>query len=110
MEYRNPKFVNSPRAHVEVVKIIYDGGVNSDDFSIAIIKWDGCPRIGVRWNISSSEYEDERKMNGQAECIGNPTSRGVPTWFVLPFNGPKEPVTPFGMYLDIAIEELNKLK
>ena len=25
-----------------------------------------------------------RRQNGQDECIGNPQSRGIPTWFVLP--------------------------
>ncbi|NMW36538.1 hypothetical protein HKQ54_10415, partial [Bacteroides vulgatus] len=28
--------------------------------------------------------DDYRKQNGQDECIGNPQSRGIPTWFVLP--------------------------
>ena len=31
-----------------------------------------------------SEWDDYRKQNGQDECIGNPQSRGIPTWFVLP--------------------------
>jgi len=40
--------------------------------------------IGIRWNIAYSEWDDYRKQNGQGECIGNPQSRGIPSWFVLP--------------------------
>lgn len=38
----------------------------------------------VSTNIAYSEWDDYRKQNGQDECIGNPQSRGIPTWFVLP--------------------------
>ena len=81
--YKNPRFINSPKGLVYVVEVIYDG---SDDpaYSLAIIKWDGDYKLGIRWNIAYSEWDDYRKKNGQDECIGNPQSRGIPTWFVLP--------------------------
>jgi|GEM_PF-76280 len=81
--YKNPKFINSPKGVVEVVEVIYDG---KDDpaYSLAIIKWENTYKLGIRWNIAYSEWDDYRKQNGQDECIGNPQSRGIPTWFVLP--------------------------
>lgn len=81
--YKKPLFVNSPREHVQVIKILFDGGVDPN-FSIAIIKWDGVETIGIRWNISSGEWNDPQKQLGNSECIGNPSSRGMSTWFVLP--------------------------
>ncbi|MGL5681683.1 MAG: hypothetical protein ACRDDZ_01345 [Marinifilaceae bacterium] len=81
--YKNPQLVNSPKGHIEVVEIIYDGGIDPG-YSIAIVKWDGNPAIAMRWNISQNESNDIQKINGKAECIGNPQSRGVATWFVLP--------------------------
>lgn len=47
-------------------------------------KWENTYKLGIRWNIAYSEWDDYRKQNGQDECIGNPQSRGIPTWFVLP--------------------------
>ena len=60
---------------VEVVEVIYDG---KDDpaYSLAIIKWENTYKLGIRWNIAYSEWDDYRKQNGQDECIGNPQSRG----------------------------------
>ena len=81
--YKNPQFINSPKGLVEVVKVIYDG---QDDpaYSLAIIKWEGDYKLGIRWNIAYSEWDDDRKQKGQDECIGSPQSRGIPTWFLLP--------------------------
>lgn len=50
----------------------------------ALTKWENTYKLGIRWNIAYSEWDDYRKQNGQDECIGNPQSRGIPTWFVLP--------------------------
>ena len=89
--YKNPKFINSPKGMVEVVEVIYDG---KDDpaYSLAIIKWENSYKLGIRWNIAYSEWEDYRcpgtllfrVYSPLDECIGNPQSRGIPTWFVLP--------------------------
>ena len=49
---------------VEVVEVIYDG---KDDpaYSLAIIKWENTYKLGIRWNIAYSEWDDYRKQNGQ---------------------------------------------
>ena len=73
--YKNPKFINSPKGVVEVVEVIYDGKDDSA-YSLAIIKWENTYKLGIRWNIAYSEWDDYRKQNGQDECIGNPQSRG----------------------------------
>lgn len=65
----------------------FPGGYDGKDdpaYSLAIIKWENTYKLGIRWNIAYSEWDDYRKQNGQDECIGNPQSRGIPTWFVLP--------------------------
>ena len=52
-------------------------------YSLAIIKWENTYKLGIRLNIAYSEWDDYRKQNGQDECIGNPQSRGIPTWFAV---------------------------
>jgi hypothetical protein len=42
------------------------------DYSVAIGRWDKKLCLGMRWNGS----KDKR--------IGNPQSRGLPTWFIVP--------------------------
>lgn len=64
----------SPKGRVEELKVIYDGGEES--WSLAKMKWDGENAVGIRWNGGS----EDKKFPG----IGNPQSRGVPTWFILP--------------------------
>ena len=69
--YVQPETVCYPKSHVGVdsVKVLVDKGTGG--FSIATLKWDGNPCIGVRWN-------------GENNSIGWPISRGRPTWFILP--------------------------
>jgi len=71
MSYVNPANVYSPRRSIEPgsVKVLLDKGEGS--FSIASLKWDGRPCIGIRWN-------------GKNNNTGSPQSRGNPTWFILP--------------------------
>lgn len=101
MYYREAKNVTSPKNHLELVRIVFDGGINKGhDYSIAKVKYDGGDEgIAMRWNVSSAEYENPRKQNGEIECIGNPVSRGFPTWFVLPIKVGEE---------EKFIEELRK--
>jgi hypothetical protein len=73
MSYQDPKSVLSPKGSIKDIEIIYDGGENS--WSLAKMKWDNWPVIGMRWNGGSG--------NGQPS-IGNPQSRGYATWFVVP--------------------------
>lgn len=74
MSYVKPELVVSPKSLVSDLKVIYDGGESS--WSLAEMKWDGEKAVGLRWNGGS----DDPRFPG----IGNPQSRGVPTWFILP--------------------------
>jgi len=73
MSYTDPNTVRSPKGSIKDLKVIYNGGENS--WSLAEMKWDGSPVLAMRWNGGS---------NNGFPSIGNPQSRGVPTWFVLP--------------------------
>lgn len=70
MAYIDPRMVLSPKGRVENLAVIFDGGEGS--YSVARMDWDGEPRLGVRWN------------GGDGEGLGNPQSRGIATWFILP--------------------------
>jgi hypothetical protein len=74
MSYVKPELVVSPKALVSELSVLYDGGENN--WSLAKMKWDGCSVLALRWNGGSKDP----RFPG----IGNPQSRGVPTWFVLP--------------------------
>jgi len=71
MSYVNPALVTSPKDRISKLEILHDGGENS--YSIAKMTWEGREgTIGVRWN------------GGENNGVGNPQSRGIPTWFILP--------------------------
>ena len=101
--YKKPQLINSPKGKVDVIKVLFDGGENPA-YSLAIIKWEGVLKLGIRWNIADSEWEDAKKQNGMAECIGNPQSRGHSTWYVLPDNHE------FYDVIKNGIQELNSMK
>lgn len=62
--------VISPKAHWGLISILDDQGAG--ETAIALGKWDQHPVLAMRWN-------------GQPDNpIGNPQSRGLPTWFILP--------------------------
>ncbi|HEV2380076.1 MAG TPA: hypothetical protein VG206_09820 [Terriglobia bacterium] len=72
MAYIDPQSVRSPRNRVGSVDVLYNSG--SGGWSVARVEYDNTPDcIGVRWNGSDGE-----------SGIGNPQSRGKPTWFVVP--------------------------
>ena len=78
MAYFDPNRVQSPKASVgkDSVKVVHNGGESQKDdpwsgWSVAELEWDGHPSVGIRWN-------------GNGNNVGNPQSRGVPTWFILP--------------------------
>lgn len=74
MAYIKPELVQSPRNKVADLKIIADKGEKS--WALAKMTWDGDPEVyGMRWNGRDENHG-----------IGNPQSRGVPTWFILPTN------------------------
>lgn len=74
MSYVHPSLVTSPRAMLSDLEVVYDGGEN--EWAVAKFKWNGQPVVGVRWNGGSADP----RFPG----MGNPQSRGVPTWFILP--------------------------
>lgn len=65
-----PSEVRSPREHWTLIEVLYDGADDPGD-SLAVGEWDGARRLAARWN-------------GGPKGIGNPQSRGLPTWFVIP--------------------------
>jgi hypothetical protein len=75
----DPKTVVSPKGSVRNLEILWDGGEWNDadplwsGWSAAKLDWDGHPAIGIRWNGTSDD-----------KGVGNPQSRGLPTWFILP--------------------------
>ncbi len=77
-----PGEVLSPRDFVEDVQVILNTG--EDGFSIARIVWDGNPCVGIRWNIARREWDQPDKINDIVRCVGMPSSRGHPVWFILP--------------------------
>lgn len=86
-KYYDPEKVVSPRDCISEVTTIFDGGADYDKhepFSLAVVTWDGEKRIGIRWNVTYREWEDQDKKSGVKMCVGEPNSRGYPTWFMLP--------------------------
>jgi hypothetical protein len=71
MAYVEPNTVLAPKTSVRFVEILYSTG--DGGWSVARVGWEGSVRVGIRWNGAE---------NGPG--IGNPQSRGNPTWFILP--------------------------
>jgi len=71
MAYVDPTTVVSPKASWELKSVIHNTGQGG--WSAAEGEWDGSPCLAVRWNGSDTD-----------EGVGNPQSRGYPTWFVIP--------------------------
>ncbi len=75
MPYIPANEVRAPRANWTLVQVLIDHG-QSDHvevcWSLAIGEWDKKRRLAMRWNGT-----EERPA-------GNPQSRGIATWFVLP--------------------------
>lgn len=69
MTYVAPGEVRSPKARWHLFKVLLDDG--AEGCAYALGKWDEKPRIGFRWNGSNDNP------------IGNPQSRGLPTWTML---------------------------
>ena len=65
-----PQEVVSPKRRWVTVEILSDEGERKS--ALALGKWDGKPALGLRWNGD----KDNR--------IGNPQSRGLATWFIVP--------------------------
>ena len=70
IRYTDPETVQSPKASISSVRVLMNTG--QDGFSVAALQWEGEDRIGIRWN------------GGPNNPMGNPQSRGIPTWFIAP--------------------------
>jgi hypothetical protein len=80
--YIEPNKVISPRRHWTLL-IVLDRG-SAGNLALCVGRWDNNACLGMRWNGS----EDNP--------LGNPQSRGIPTWFIIPE----------GNYADAIIESL----
>jgi hypothetical protein len=69
MGYIKPLEVISPKALWQLHEVLIDHGAGSGAYALGL--WDDRPRIGFRWN------------GDDANRIGNPQSRGLPTWTML---------------------------
>jgi hypothetical protein len=68
--YTPPTLVISPKIHWNLITVLEDGGPSRP--SLAVGRWDNNPVLALRWNGN-----DENPT-------GNPQSRGLATWFVIP--------------------------
>jgi len=70
MRFTSPDTVISPKGSVSNVRVLLNTGEGG--FAIAAMQWENQESLGIRWN-------------GHPENpLGNPQSRGIPTWFILP--------------------------
>lgn len=74
MPYIDPSEVTSPHARLKQITPIKDTGEGEGGWSAALLEWDSRPRVGLRWNGGGDDKPHP----------GNPQSRGLPTWFVVP--------------------------
>ena len=68
--YIKPSDVHAPKRHWSLIHVLLDGG--EGEGSLAIGRWDNKPVLAMRWNGNSESP------------LGNPQSRGLPTWFIVP--------------------------
>jgi len=69
-DYVTPSEVTSPKRQWSLRDVLYDRGARAA--AVAMGAWEGKPVLAMRWN-----GDDENP-------IGNPQSRGLATWFVVP--------------------------
>ncbi|SRR5579859_169680 len=65
-----PETVLSPKGAVANLHILQNTGEGG--WALASMQWEGRDSLGIRWNGTPENP------------IGNPQSRGIPTWFILP--------------------------
>ncbi len=71
MGYVDPASVDSPKGKIRSVTVLHND--LDKGWAVAEVDYENEPRIGLRWN----GWEGE-------PGIGNPQSRGHPTWFLVP--------------------------
>jgi hypothetical protein len=72
MAYVDPKKVLSPKGVIRGVRVLHDTGPGEDSWAVAEVQWGDSEAVGIRWN------------GDEGEGVGNPQSRGHPTWFIVP--------------------------
>jgi hypothetical protein len=70
-KYIVPEEVTAPRRQWSLIKVLVDTKLGG--FALALGKWNDKPVLAMRWNGGNDR-----------NAIGNPQSRGLPTWFILP--------------------------
>jgi hypothetical protein len=70
-KYVPPTAVVSPKKNWSLIAVLEDKGPR--DAALALGRWDNVPCLAMRWN-----------GDNDVNPIGNPQSRGLPTWFVVP--------------------------
>lgn len=68
--YVPPEQVSSPKKHWKLLTVLESGKANSG--SLALGRWEDKPVVALRWNGCESNP------------LGNPQSRGLATWFIVP--------------------------
>jgi len=68
--YIEPDKVKSPRRHWTLLMVLDSGA--EEDIALCVGRWNDDPCLGMRWNGS------------EENPLGNPQSRGIPTWFIIP--------------------------
>jgi hypothetical protein len=69
-DYVIPVNVVSPKRQWTLVSVLYDSGEGGA--AVAMGMWNDNPVLAMRWN------------GDEGNPIGNPQSRGLPTWFIVP--------------------------
>ncbi len=80
MMYYKSIEVISPKRNLKNVIDIHQ----NKNFALAKVTWNGSDKIAIRWNVTENELKNNEKASGKVKCIGEPNSRGYPTWFILP--------------------------
>ncbi len=68
--YIRPEDVNSPKNRWSFIATL--DAAKEDECALVIGRWDGEMVLAMRWNGNDDNP------------IGNPQSRGLPTWFIVP--------------------------
>lgn len=78
MGYVKAEDVRSPKGAWNLIHVIVDNGASTEEkggWSLSVGTWYDKPRLAARWNGHDGP---------EGSAAGNPQSRGIPTWFILP--------------------------
>lgn len=90
MSYVKANAVRAPKGAWALIQVLVDNGPSTPEkgqWSLAVGGWYGERRLAARWNGHDAS---------DGSPVGNPQSRGIPTWFIVPheFEGPLMSVVP----------------